>query len=69
MYSIQAFIIYYLRLILYCSVLFYLQVAETQPDQAAVREGFTVQEGVGEGNQLYHVRNLHPTSASFSILI
>lgn len=43
MYSIQAFIIYYLRLILYCSVLFYLQVAETQPDQAAVREGFTVQ--------------------------
>lgn len=43
MYSIQAFIIYYLRLILHCSVLFYLQVAETQPDPAAVREGFTVQ--------------------------
>lgn len=42
MYSIQSFIIYYPRLILYCSVLFYLQVAETQPDQAPVRVGFTV---------------------------
>lgn len=37
MYSIQAFIIYYPRLILYCSMLFYLEVAETQSDQGERR--------------------------------